>query len=170
MSKLNLDSILTKRLDKDFLIQLFQEQTEVHSRAIEVSLTKQEPQSWRASWILSHCTCENDTRIQPFISDLIKILRDRKDGHQREILKILSQMELNEEQEGKLFDICMTLWEDLSKAPAVRYVAFKFVHKTCTKYPDLKGELTFICQNQYLETLSPGIQKSVQKIIKNVKR
>lgn len=162
---MDLNNILDTRLDKDFLIQLFQEQKEVHDAAIQVALSNQQPQAWRATWILSHCTAKNDHRIQPFIDNFIKILSTKKDGHQREILKILDKMTLDDEQEGKLFDICMNIWEQLSKAPAVRYLAFKFIHKTCTKYPELEGELTFISQEQYLDTLSPGIQKNIKKLI-----
>lgn len=165
MSKINLDTILDKRLDKDFLIQLFQEQYEVHSAGIQTALSNQEPQAWRAAWILNHCTQKKDLRIFPFINDFIKVLPNRKDGHQREILKILEKMTLDDEQEGKVFDFCMTLWENTTKAPAVRYLAFKHIYKTCEKYPELSRELEFICQEQYLNSLSPGIQKIVKKMI-----
>lgn len=169
MNKLNLDNILSTRLDKDFLIQLFQEQKEVHASAIQVAISNQEPQAWRATWILTHCTIKNDIRIQPFISKFIEVLPLKKDGHQREILKILHKMDLNEEQEGKLFDNCMSLWENTNKAPAVRHLAFKYIHKICEKYPELKGELTFISQDHYLENLSPGIKKIIERIIKTGK-
>ncbi|MGY5354574.1 hypothetical protein [Wenyingzhuangia sp. IMCC45467] len=169
MNNLNLDNILSNRLDKDFLIQLFQEQKEVHASAIQVALSNKQPQAWRATWILTHCTSKNDPRIIPYISHFIEKISKQKDGQQREILKILDKMELDEEQEGKLFDICMSIWENLNKASAARYLAFKFIYKTCTKYPDLNGELAFISQNQYIETLSPGIQKIVKRIIKTGK-
>lgn len=169
MNSLDLDNILSTRLDKYFLIQLFQEQAEVHAAAIQVALSKQQPQAWRATWILMHCTSKNDSRITPYISEFIQNIPNQKDGHQRETLKILDKMTLDDEQEGILFDICMSIWENLCKAPAVRYLAFKFIHKTCLKYPDLNGELTFICQDQYLGTLSPGIQKIIKRIIKTGK-
>lgn len=162
---MDLSNILDKRLDKDFLIQLFQEQAEVHASAIQLSLTHQQPQAWRATWILKHCTSKNDTRIFPYIDKYIKIITNLKDGHQREILNILDKMTLDEEQEGRLFDICMSIWENITKAPAVRYLAFKHIHKTCTKYPELENELLFLCQDQYLESLSPGIKKIILKTI-----
>lgn len=165
MNPINLDNILDKRLDKDFLIQLFQEQQEVHNAAIQLALSNQEPQAFRATWILSHCTKKNDARIVPFVNDFIKELPKKKDGHQREILKILEKITLDDEQEGRLFDCCMTLWENIAKAPAVRYVSFRILHKVCEKYPELSGELEFICQEQYLESLSPGIQRIVRKMV-----
>lgn len=165
MNNINLDNILDKRLDKDFLIQLFQEQKEVHTSAIHIALSNQEPQAWRATWILSHCTKKNDPRIQPFITNFIEVVTSKKDGHQREILKILEKMKLDDEQEGRVFDICMSIWENIAKAPAVRYLAFKNIHKICEKYPELSGELEFISQEHYLESLSPGIQKNIKKMI-----
>lgn len=162
---MNLNNILDNRLDKDFLIQLFQEQAEVHAEAIQVALSKQQPQAWRATWILAHCTTKNDARIRPYLSDFIQNIINQKDGHQRETLKIIDKMILDEEQEGILFDICMSTWENISKSSSVRYLAFKFIYKTCHKYPELNGELTFISQDHYLETLSPGIQKIIKKII-----
>ncbi|MDO6801568.1 hypothetical protein Q4595_03800 [Wenyingzhuangia sp. 1_MG-2023] len=164
MNNINLDSILTNRLDKDFLIQLFQEQAEVHASAIQIALSDQQPQAWRATWILGHCTSKNDVRIQPFVNDFIKSIVKRKDGHQREILKIIDKMKLNDEQEGRLFDICMTLWENTTKASSVRYLAFKHLYKTCEKYTELNGELEFIRQEHYLESLSPGIKRIIIKM------
>lgn len=167
MNRLNLDTILDKRLDKDFLIQLFQEQKEVHTSAIHIALSNQEPQAWRATWILAHCTKKNDSRIQPFLNQFIEVLSTKKDGHQREILKILEKMQLDDEQEGRVFDVCMTLWENIAKAPAVRYLAFKNIYKICEKYPELSGELAFISQEHYIKSLSPGIQKIIRRMIAN---
>ncbi len=161
---MDLSNILDNRLDKEFLIQLFQEQKEVYDSALKISLKNHQPQSWRATWIIGHCTFANDSRIQPYTNDFIQCIVDKKDGHQREILKILYKMDLNDEQEGKLFDICMSFWENIAKAPALRYLAFKQIHKICLKYPDLNGELAYISQNQYTDSLSPGIKKTILRM------
>ncbi|NJB82450.1 hypothetical protein [Wenyingzhuangia aestuarii] len=166
---MDLDFILDKRIDKDFLIQTFKEQAEVHAAAIQVALSNKQPHAWRATWILTHCTKKDDDRIHPYIDEFIKAIDQKKDGHQREILKILDKMSLDEEQEGRLFDICMNLWENIAKAPALRYMAFKQIHKTYQKYPELNGELEFISQEHYLESLSPGIKKIIHRIIKTGK-
>lgn len=162
---MDLSKILNNKLDKDFLVQLFQEQQEVHSSAIKLSLQNKQPESWRATWILANCTLKNDVRIVPFIDNYIKAIHNKKDGHQREILKILFKMKLNDEQEGRLFDISMNLWENINKAPAARYLAFKHIYKTYEKYPELKGELEYICQDKYTEKLSPGIKKIILKMM-----
>lgn len=166
---MNLTNILDNKLDKDFLVQLFQEQAEVHQAAIQIALTDQKPQAWRATWILKHCTKKNDLRILPYVNQFIKTIPNKDDGHQRELLNILDKMKLNDEQEGRLFDICMNLWEDITKSSSVRHISFKYLYKVCKKHPDLKGELEFLCQEHYLDSLSPGIQKIINKSIKELK-
>lgn len=160
----DLSNILSNKLDKDFLVQLFNEQKEVYQSAIAISLQNKQPTSWRAAWILAHCTKPNDPRMIPHIDTYIQNIADKKDGHQREILKILYPMVLNEEQEGKLFDLSMRFWENIHKSSSLRYLAFKHIYKTAEKHPELLDEITYICQNQYLETLSPGIQKIIIKM------
>ncbi|MFC2103688.1 hypothetical protein ACFLSS_04585, partial [Bacteroidota bacterium] len=90
----------------------------------------------------------------------------KDDGHQRELLKILLLMELDEEYEGILFDVSMNLWESINKKPSVRFTAFKFIVKTAKKYPEIAKEISFLTQNHYLESLSPGVKHSISRMIK----
>lgn len=62
---------------------------------------------------------DNDPRISPYILKIIECLHQKKDGHQRELLKILYRMDLSEEQEGVIFDLCMNVWEQVGKTPSV---------------------------------------------------
>jgi hypothetical protein len=88
--------------------------------------------------------------------------------HQREFLKILLRMELNNKQEGKLFDICMTIWEDINKSPSVRILAFSTLVSLTKKYPELISEIEFLTQSHYIETLSPGIRHSFERMKKEL--
>lgn len=163
---MDLTKILDRTLDKDFVVQLFKEQKEVFDAGVTLALKNEQPMSWRATWILKHSIQKNDTRIQYFIDDFIELIPKTNNSQQRETLNILLKMKLDDEQEGKLFDVCMGLWENITKPAAVRYLSFKFIFNVCEKYPELKGELDFICQEQYLENISPGIKKGIDKMIK----
>ncbi len=79
-------------------------------------------------------------------------------------------MELNEEYEGFLFDVCMTVWEKINKRPSVRLTAFKSIVKIAKKYPDLSNEITLITQNEYMDSLSPGVKRSISRMIKEFTR
>lgn len=160
-----LEHILTNSF-KDEMISFMDAHPESFEEAIELAISKKQPYSWRAAWLLWSCMEQNDPRIQGYIKSIISTIETKDDGHQRELLKILLQMELNEEHEGFLFNVCVTVWEKINKKPSVRFTAFKFISKMAKKYPDLRHEITFLTQNQYLDTLSPGVKKSVYKMIK----
>ena len=77
-------------------------------------------------------------------------------------------MEINEKLEGKLFNHCVSVWEKINKAPSVRVNAFKVIIKIARKHPDLLHEIDFLTQPQYLDSLSPAVQKSIFKMMGNL--
>lgn len=152
---------------KEEMITFLKSHPEFFNNTIELALKDEQPLSWRSAWLLWSCIEINDKRIRNNIDKILTVLPSKQDGHQRELIKILLQMKLNEEQEGKLFNICMTLWEGLDKKPSIRYTAFKFIIEMTKKYPELKSEVEYLTQEHYLEPLSPGIKHSISRIIKD---
>lgn len=155
--------LLSVRIEKDKLVSLLKSDPNYYTDAIKISLTNEQPAAWRAMWIVQNATQKLDTKALPYLDKIINNIPNNVDGLQRETLKLLDKLELNDEQEGKVFDICMTLWENLSKSPAVRFMAYKFIKKTTQKYPDLKSEIEFILEDRYLEGLSPGIKTIIAR-------
>ena len=142
---------------------------EFFEEAIELAISDKQPYSWRAAWLLWSCMEENDQRIQKHIKKIVDSIKTKDDGHQRELLKILLQIELKEEYEGIIFNLCMDLWEQINKKPSVRINALKFIIKIAKKHPELAKEITFLTQDHYLETLSPGVKHSVSIMMKELK-
>ena len=136
--------------------------------AIELAISDKQPYAWRAAWLLWSCIEENDKRVKPYIQKIIESITTKKDGHQRELIKILYEMNLNDDQEGYVFNICMTIWEKINTNPSVRFAAIKYSIETAKKQPDLSNEIAFITQNQYLNSLSPGIKRSISRMIKEL--
>ena len=83
--------------------------------------------SWQACWLLWSCIDNNDPRVQDHIQRILDNIRTKSDGHQRELIKILLEMHLDEEQEGYLYDLCVSLWKQTEKIPSVRFTAFKCI-------------------------------------------
>lgn len=150
------------------MISFMEDHPEYFDEAIELAIGDKQPYSWRAAWLLWSCMEENDKRIQKYVKRIVETLDTKDDGHQRELLKILLQMELKEEYEGKLFDLCMNIWEQIDKAPAVRVNAFKFIFKIAKKHCELTKEISFLAQDHYLESLSPGAKHSVLKLMRKI--
>ena len=134
--------------------------------AIKLAIADKQPYSWRAAWLLWSCMEENDPRIKGYIKKIMSTLTHKNDGHQRELLKILLQMEINSTNEGFLFNVCVTVWERVNKSPSVRFTAFRTIVKIAKKHPDLFHEILYLTQHQYLDPLSPAVRKSVARMIK----
>ena len=124
--------------------------------------------SWKIAWQINHEIKTNDKRIIPYIDEIIKCIDLKKDGHQRELLKIVQKMELNEYQNGTLFKQCLIIWRNTSKIPSVRIKAFQILIKITIKYPELKKELIHYTSAEYTNTLGKGIRKSFENIMNNV--
>lgn len=152
---------------KDEMISFLEIHPEFFTEAIELAIKDEQPFSWRSAWLLWSCMEINDKRIRKSIDKILTALPSKQDGHQRELIKILLQMRLNERQEGKLFNICLTIWESLNKKPSVRYTAFKFIIEMTKKYPELNKEIQYLTQEHYLESLSPGIKNSISLLLQN---
>jgi hypothetical protein len=153
---------------KDEMISFMENHPEYFDDAIKLAIGDKQPYSWRAAWLLWSCMEENDKRIRKYIKKIVDSIKTKDDGQQRELLKILLPMELEEEYEGLLFNLCMNIWEQINKSPSVRITALKFIIKIAKKHPELSQEISFLTQNHYLESLSRGIKHSVSRMMKEL--
>ena len=153
---------------KNEMISFLKSHPEYFEEAIQLSIGDKQPYSWRAAFLLFDCMEENDKRIKKHIKPIVNCIKHKKDGHQRELLKILYKMEIKTNYEGQIFDICMNLWEQINKAPSVRLTALKFIIKIASKYPELLEEIIPLTQDHYLESLSPGIKRSIERMMEEI--
>jgi hypothetical protein len=161
-------SVLEEKLIASYkteMISFLKAHPEYFEEALQLAISDKQPFSWRAAFLLWSCMEENDKRVQKHIKSIVNSIKTKKDGHQRELLKILSNMEIKEKYEGRLFDICISLWEQIDKKPSVRMTAFKFILKIAKKHPELKEEINFLTQDHYLESLSPGVKNSIERMV-----
>lgn len=150
---------------KDGMISFMNDHPEVYDEAVQLAISDIQPYAWRAAWLLWSCIEENDERIRKHIKEIVKAVPTKNDGHQRELIKILHLMELSDKHESTLFNICMNIWEQIGKTPSVRITALKFIIKIAKKHNELYNEITYLVEDHYLESLSPGVKRSVQKLI-----
>jgi hypothetical protein len=153
---------------KNEMISFMENHPEAFEEAVELAVSEKQPYSWRAAFVLWSVIGENDNRIKKHINKIVKAVKGKSDGHQRELLKILLMMELDEKSEGILFDFCMNVWEQIDKSPSVRVNALKMIIKIANKHPELRKEISFLAQDHYLESLSPGAKHSVKKLMSKI--
>jgi len=159
---------LNTRHPKAVWVKMMKSNPEYFHEALTLAISGEHPEGWRAAWLLGHTMHRNDQRLQPLMMDLIQALKGKQSGQQRELLKILAGMELEEVHEGPLFDACLAIWEDLGKQSSVRVTAFRQLVRIAWEYPDLKQELRHFTTDAYTASLSPGIKRSIEKLVKKL--
>ena len=169
MMETDLEHILLNSY-KDGMISFMNAHPEVYDEAVQLAISDKQPYAWRAAWLLWSCIKKNDKRIRKHIKEIVKAVPTKNDGHQRELIKILHQLELSERHESILFNICMNVWGQIGKTPSVRVTAFRFILKMAKKHPDLLNEIIYLTEDHYLESLSPGVKRSVQKLISELSK
>jgi len=154
---------LNERINTEELIKLLNGNNTHFSEAVEIALSDEHPANWRAAWMLNHCIGKNDKRLAPSLEKMISIVKEKNDGHQRELLKLIEKYDLNEKQESMVFDICLTIWEEIYKSPSVRITAFRLLIKLVKQYPELLSEIEHLTQDHYAESLSAGIKRQFER-------
>ncbi len=157
--------VLQEGASRDYLLAWIEAHPEVFEDALRLAVSEESVVGWRAAWIVFHRMHANDARLQGYLGEMIRIIPGRESGHQRELLKILLRMELEEDLEGRLFDICMEIWEQVGKSSSVRSIAMQYILRVLKRYPELAGEVRFITDERFLEPLSPGIRIMVERMI-----
>ena len=163
----SLDLVLA-RFQKAEMLKYMDAHPEDFEKAIQVAVSDEDHASWRAAWLVHTCMEDNDERLRPNLAKLVSAIDGKKDGHQRELMKILLRMDLDEDAESYLFDHAVTLWESVKKTPSVRYIAFRVMVKVAEHYPELVHEILVLTQPQYINSLSPGIKNSILKMIRKL--
>lgn len=165
MTDLDLKTELNKRFDKNELIKAINSSPQTFEQAMQLTLGTDINISWRAAWVVKQAVTKDDIRLLPYQYKIIEAIKSsNKDGHQRELLKLLAKIEIDKDAEGYLFDICLDIWEKINKIPSVRITAFETICKIAQNYPELKKEILILTNSDYTDTLSKGIMKSFDRL------
>ncbi|NUQ82155.1 MAG: hypothetical protein HUU10_11155 [Bacteroidetes bacterium] len=118
--------------------------------------------SWRAAWVLWDAMEPDDPRVIPHLSSMIKRLPSLPDNLIREWLMVMQRLTIPDKLEGRVFDFCLTVWEEIDKQPSVRLNALKLILKMAKHYPELISELGPVFEDRYTDTLTPGARRSFE--------
>jgi len=165
----SVESLLSSLL-KDDLVAYFELHPQKIRAVIQLAKSSNPPHSARAAWLLSKMVRKKNIKIKRHIPDILHILPLVEDGQKRDLINVLRALNLNEKEEGTLYDISITIWSDPGKIPSVRITAFRFILELCNKFPELGNEIILLTEDYYLESLSPGIKRIVHRLINDFKK
>jgi hypothetical protein len=136
----------------------------------DVMMEDEYPVSMRAARALSLCTEKYPQLILPLLDDMLRKMENMKtEGVKRAVLKILAsrKIELNEDQEGILFDRCVHYMNSSSEAIAIKVYSMDIACHISNSYPELKPELRTIF-NAMLDDERAGIRARARKMLKTI--
>ncbi len=117
--------------------------------------------AWKAAWLLNQALKQKELRLEDKVFSICKAVPGKPSGHMRELLKLLENVELSQENEGPIFDIAISCWEDLGAQSSCRMVAFRLMLSVGKKHPELIPEIQSMSDERFLNGLSNGIKNSV---------
>jgi hypothetical protein len=164
----NIEYLLVNKFSKDELLSFIKKNPDQFINVYNIAKTNNQPQAWRATWLLNQIIVKDDKRLKNETSSILKLIPNCNEGHQREWLRVLEKIKVKEDEESVLFGICIDIWKDILKSPGVRIIAFRILVNITKKYPDLIDEIKLLTQNHFTETLSPGIKNSFIKLEKEM--
>lgn len=157
------ESDLTTRIHKDSLLEKIKSNEANTAKLLTWSIQSDQPLGWRATWLLRQVIATKDDRITPLVGQIIDSYPGFNHSQKREWLKLLINQEFTEEEEGRLYDLCILEWKNIHHHPALRASALLLIFAILKKYPELTNELNHLMTADYLDELSPGIKKGIMK-------
>ncbi|MTI25180.1 hypothetical protein E1163_09525 [Fulvivirga kasyanovii] len=122
----------------------------------------------RAAQVVSMCAENHPGLIRPYLKQMILNLRnDVHDAVKRNTLRILQDIELQENLQGDMTDIGFQLLTSAREPVAVKVFAMTVLANICKKEPDLKNELQIIIEDQ-MPYASAGFISRGNKILKRL--
>ena len=121
----------------------------------------------RAAWPLSYCVCNYPDLVTPHLKTLILNLRkpELPDAVKRNTVRFLQFINIPKSLHGQLIDICYSFLTRLNEPVAIRVFSMTVLANLSKEYPDLKGELTVIIEDQ-MPYGSAGFVSRGKKVLK----
>ena len=124
----------------------------------------------RAAWPIGIIARKNPEIIDEYLDLMIdKLGNGRHDSVERNILRILEEIEIPEHLEGILYQKSFELFNDLNRAIAIRVFAMTVLFKIAKSYPEMLEELRESIQ-MYLPHGSSGFKNRGSKILAKIER
>ena len=122
----------------------------------------------RSGWVVSSVAEKYPKLIMPYLKECIAYLENPPhDAVKRNILKVLSAMDIPEEHQGTLVDRCFKFLYDPKEPIAVHAFAMQVIFEIGKKEPDLFYELKQILEENF-ETGSAGYKVRAKRILKHI--
>jgi hypothetical protein len=137
---------------------------------LKLSLHEKDPLAWRAAWILDRSDEKHPGLAVPHFPEIMRRLPGiRSTGVIRSLLRMLSRYEIPENDQGVLVDLCFGYMTSALYPVAVKVHAMQIIYNHVLLYPELKGELRTVIEDQIAHN-SVGFKSRGMRIIRHLEQ
>jgi len=124
----------------------------------------------RSSWSLLFLGLEAPEIIRPYLSQMVDSMPIAKHNAQiRNTIRIFEEIDIPEDLEGPLFELCFNYLMDHNKPTAIRAFSLRVLEKIAERHPDLKQELIGEIELQK-DYGTVGFKGRAKKVLARLKR
>ena len=153
---------------KDLYIREAGRSAEHFRSLLKLSLHEKDPFAWRAAWILDGSDEKYPGMAVPHLHEIVRRLPGiRSTGVIRSLLRMLSRYEIPEEDQGMLVELCFGYMTSELYPVAIKVYAMQIIYNHVLLYPELKGELRTVIEDQITHN-SAGFKSRGMRIIRNL--
>lgn len=121
----------------------------------------------RAAWPVCKLGIQKPHLLEPYMESMISNLANpRHDAVVRNTVRVWAEMDIKEEYEGRIFDLCFEFICDPKAAVAIRAFSISVAANIARKYPELAQELSLELKNQLIYETKPAVLARARKYIK----
>lgn len=123
----------------------------------------------RAGWPLSYCVIEHPQFIKKHWKQLIGNLKkpNLHDAVKRNSIRLMQDLDIPEEYQGEVMDICFTYLESPTEALAVKVFSMSVLGNLAKIYPEIIPEIKILLEDQ-LPLQTAGFKSRAKKVLKQI--
>ncbi len=125
----------------------------------------------RAAWVLSVVAEKHYELAKPWLPQMIAKMQEPgvHVAVKRNVVRILQFLEIPEELQGDVMNVCFDMLADPKETIAVRAFSMTVLANLSKYYPDIKQELIAIIEDQLEQGASPGFIARSKKLLKELR-
>ena len=136
-------------MEKDLLMGEVIKSESKFKALLQLALQEKDPIAWRAAWVLDGSDELKPGLARKHISKIVKALPGLESlGSLRSLLRLLTRYDIPEEEQGLLIDLCFSYLVSEQYPVAVKAHAMQVIYHHVLLYPELKGELIAVIEDQ----------------------
>lgn len=140
----------------------------LYAELIDIFLTGDRRPVQRAAWVLSTAGERYPDPMLPYLPAVINRMSEPgvHNGVKRHVVRLLQFITIPEDLHGMVMNVCFDMLANPAEAVAVRCCAMTVLDGLSKQYPDIRGELVTIIQNELEHESTPAFRARAKQVMR----